>query len=58
MLWAHQKLLDGVYGIERFMGIPVLLAETKTDNKKKEVVEICLPEQWRVYQLKCKKKLL
>lgn len=51
MLWAHQRLLDGVYGTERFMGTPVLMAETKTDKKKKEVVEICLPEQWRVYQL-------
>lgn len=51
MLWAHQKLLDGVYGVERFMGTPVLLAETKTNKVKKEVVEICLPEQWRVYQL-------
>jgi hypothetical protein len=51
MLWAHQKLLDGVYGVERFMGTPVLLAETKTDRKKREVVEICLPEQWKVYQL-------
>jgi len=51
MLWAHQRLLDGVYGTERFMGTPVLLAETKTDKAKKEVVEICLPDQWRVYQL-------
>jgi hypothetical protein len=51
MLWAHQRLLDGVYGVERFMGTPVLLAETKTDKVKKEVVEICLPDQWRVYQL-------
>lgn len=51
MLWAHQKLLDGVYGIEKFAGTPVLLAETKTDNKKREVVEICLPDQWLVYQL-------
>ncbi len=51
MLWAHQRLLDGVYGIERFMGTPVLLAETKTNKSKKEVSEICLPEQWRVYQL-------
>lgn len=51
MLWAHQKLLDGVYGIEKFMGTPVCLAETKVDKKKKEVIEICTPEQWRVYQL-------
>lgn len=51
MIWAHQKLLDGVYGVERFMGTPVLLAETKVDAQKKEVVEICLPDQWRLYQL-------
>ena len=50
MLWAHQRLLDGVYGIERFMGTPVLLAETKTDKKTREVVEICLADQWQVYQ--------
>lgn len=50
MLWAHQKLLDGVYGIERFMGIPVLLAETKTDSRSGEVIEICTPEQWMMYQ--------
>lgn len=51
MLWAHQRLLDGVYGTGRFMGTPVLLAETKTDKNKREVVEICLPDQWRIYQL-------
>jgi hypothetical protein len=51
MLWAHQKLVDGAYGVGRFMGTPVLLAETKTDAEKKEVVEICLADQWRVYQL-------
>jgi hypothetical protein len=51
MLWAHQKLLDGIYGNGRFMGTPVLLTETKVDKRKKEVVEICLPSQWRLYQL-------
>jgi hypothetical protein len=51
MLWAHQRLLDGVYGIEKFMGTPVLLAETKTDITRKEVTEICLPDQWVIYQL-------
>lgn len=48
---ASTRLLDGVYGTDRFMGTPVLLAETKTDKARKEVVEICLPDQWRVYQL-------
>lgn len=51
MLWAHQKLLDGVYGTGHFLGTPVILAETKTDKSKKEVVEICVPDQWRLYQM-------
>ena len=50
-IWAHQRVLDGVYGTGRFLGTPVILAETKTDRKKKEVVEICLPDQWRIYQM-------
>jgi hypothetical protein len=50
MLWAHQRLLEGVYGSGTFIGAPVLLAETKTDKRRKEVVEICLPLQWRMYQ--------
>lgn len=50
MLWAHQRLLDGVYGLERFLGVPFLFAETKTDQKKRETVEICTPEQWALYQ--------
>lgn len=51
MLWAHQKLIDGVYGNGRFMGTPVLMQETKLDRKNKQVVEICLPGQWQLYQL-------
>ncbi len=50
-VWAHQRVLDGVYGTGRFWGTPVILAETKTDSRKREVIEICLPEQWRIYQM-------
>jgi hypothetical protein len=50
-VWAHQRVLDGVYGTGRFIGTPVILAETKTDTKKREVIEICLPDQWRIYQM-------
>lgn len=50
-VWAHQRVLDGVYGTGRFLGTPVILTETKTDQKKREVVEICLPDQWRIYQM-------
>lgn len=50
-VWAHQRVLDGVYGAGRFLGTPVILGETKTDRKKREVIEICLPDQWRIYQM-------
>lgn len=49
-VWAHQRMLNGVYGEGRFKGILVALAETKLDLQKLEVVEICLPDQWAVYQ--------
>jgi hypothetical protein len=50
-VWAHQRVLDGVYGVGRFLGTLVCMAETKLDHRKLEVVEICLPEQWRIYQM-------
>ncbi len=50
-VWAHQRVLDGVYGTGRFLGTPVILTETKTDKKRREVIEICLPDQWRIYQM-------
>lgn len=50
-IWAHQRVLDGIYGVGRYKGILVCLTETKLNSKTLEVVEICLPDQWRVYQL-------
>lgn len=50
-VWAHQRVLDGVYGVGRFLAMPVILTETRLDSKKLEVVEICLPWQWRLYQM-------
>lgn len=50
-VWAHQRVLDGVFGTSRFLGTPVILAETKTDKTRKIVTEICLPAQWRIYQM-------
>jgi hypothetical protein len=49
-VWAHQRVLDGAYGVGKFLGLLVCLAETKLDHKKLEVVEICLPGQWKIYQ--------
>jgi hypothetical protein len=42
-VWAHQRMLNGVYGEGRFKGVLVALAETKLNLRKLEVVEICLP---------------
>ncbi len=50
-VWAHQRILDSVYGEGRFRGILVVTSETKLDSRKKEVIEICLPSQWKIYQL-------
>lgn len=48
--WAHQRLLNGVYGDAAYKCIMVLFAETKLDSRSHEVVEICVPDQWLAYQ--------
>lgn len=48
--WAHQRVLDGVYGMRAIKGVLVTLTETKLDRTTLVVTEICLPDQWRVYQ--------
>ncbi|MBR0466864.1 MAG: hypothetical protein IJJ40_05145 [Clostridia bacterium] len=50
-VWAHQRVLDGVYGAGRFLGLLSCLSETKVNHQNNVVTEICLPDQWRVYQL-------
>lgn len=50
-VWAHQRVLDGVFGAERFKGVLVILAETNYQGKSNSVVEVCLPKQWAVYQM-------
>jgi hypothetical protein len=49
-VWSHQRVIDGTLGHGRYLGTPVILTETKLDKKTLEVVEICLPEQWQIYQ--------
>lgn len=48
--WAHQRVLDGVYGMNAIHGVLVTLTETKLDRTSLVVNEICLPDQWKVYQ--------
>lgn len=49
-VFAHQKVLDGVHGVGTYKGILIGLAETKLGRANNEVVEICVPAQWRLYQ--------
>jgi len=49
-VFAHQRVLDGVHGFGKFKGILICLTETKLDHRTKEVVEICVPKQWSLYQ--------
>jgi hypothetical protein len=49
-VWAHQRVIDGTLGQGKYLGTPVIMTETKLDKKKMDVVEICLPEQWQIYQ--------
>lgn len=48
--WAHQRILDNAYGMGVYTGLFVGLAETKLNHRNLEVVEICVPDQWRAYQ--------
>ena len=48
--WAHQRILDGAFGSGTYKGIMVLFSETKLDSRTREVVEICVPDQWLAYQ--------
>jgi hypothetical protein len=48
--WAHQRILDGAYGVGAYKGIMVLFSETKLGLRSREVVEICVPDQWLAYQ--------
>lgn len=48
--WAHQRILDSAYECGAYTGIMVLFGETKLASKSLEVVEVCVPDQWLVYQ--------
>jgi len=48
--WAHQRILDAAYGHAKFRGILVVFSETKLSSTARDVVEICVPDQWLAYQ--------
>lgn len=49
-VWAHQRVLDGMHGVNRFRGLLVVLTETNKQSEQ-SVVEVCLPGQWTAYQM-------
>lgn len=50
-VWAHQRVLDGVFGVNRFKGVLTAIAETNMVRRDMSVVEVCLPDQWTLYQM-------
>ena len=48
--WVHQLILDGIFGKGRFRGVLVVCGETKRNTKTGEVIEICVPAQWQIFQ--------
>jgi hypothetical protein len=49
--WAHQRVLEGIHGVGRYKGILTVMAETNFQKESLSVVEVCLPDQWRLYQM-------
>ncbi|MDR0835677.1 MAG: hypothetical protein LBN11_03730 [Tannerella sp.] len=47
--WSHQRILTE-HTNGRFKGMFVIFAETKLDANNHEVIEICVPDQWLIYQ--------
>lgn len=50
-VWAHQRVLDGMHGVNRFRGLLVVLAETNRQSASNSITEVCLPRQWMAYQM-------
>lgn len=50
-VWAQQRVLDGAYGVGRFICLLTCISETDFDKKKMKVNDICVPGQWLNYQL-------
>jgi hypothetical protein len=48
-VWAHQRVLDGIYGVDRFKGVLVCMAETNAQPNFR-CTEVCLSKQWQIYQ--------
>jgi hypothetical protein len=50
-VWAQQRILDGAYGVGRFICLLTCIAETNYNSGNKSVDIVCVPNQWINYQL-------
>jgi hypothetical protein len=48
--WAHQRIIDGIFGVETYRGILVVMSETNIKRSNMSVVDVCVPNQWGLYQ--------
>ena len=48
--FAHQRILDGVFGPKRFHSILACVSEMQLDKKHKKVNEICVPGTIKLFQ--------
>lgn len=49
-VFAHQRLLDSVFGEGTYRSVLVCVSETQLDGRTRKVKEICVPTQVEMYQ--------
>lgn len=50
-VWAQQRVLDGAFGVGRFLCLLTCIGETNFSSKDMSVALTCVPNQWINYQL-------
>jgi hypothetical protein len=50
-VWAQQRILDGAYGVGRFICLLTCIGETNFVKRNHSVDIVCVPNQWINYQL-------
>lgn len=50
-VWAQQRVLDGAFGVGRFLCLLTCISETNFKSKDMSVAITCVPNQWINYQL-------
>lgn len=50
-VWAQQRVLDGAYGVGRFICLLTCMSETELNKRQMKVDDVCIPGQWTNYQL-------